>query len=89
MLQIENEYGGQQAYLDWAVDMATNLTKEERVPWNLCHSYRTCFATNNRDGQYRFRALCTMNGFWMDEYEADPDQPSPKFIADLWASNPG
>merc|ERR1719253_2182496 len=39
MMQIENEYGGDQNYLNWAVDMANDLTKDEEVPWNLCHAH--------------------------------------------------
>eukprot|EP00931_Biecheleriopsis_adriatica_P078401 TRINITY_DN51862_c0_g1_i1.p1 TRINITY_DN51862_c0_g1~~TRINITY_DN51862_c0_g1_i1.p1 ORF type:complete len:888 (+),score=109.52 TRINITY_DN51862_c0_g1_i1:39-2666(+) len=89
MMQIENEYGGDQDYLDWAVDMANHLTEGEAVPWILCHDYSTCFATNNRNGTYKFRALCAMNGFWMEEHRKDPDQPSPKFIEDLRANSPG
>jgi hypothetical protein len=91
MLQIENEYGDirQQGYLDWAVDMANGLTEREAVPWMMCHAYRSCFSTNNRNGTYNFRTLCAMNGFWMEELTENPDQPSPKFMTDLRAFNPG
>ena len=38
MVQVENEYNGDdQAYLDWAVEAANNVTQGE-VLWNLCVS---------------------------------------------------
>ena len=92
MLQIENEYGGpDQSYLEWDVDMARNLTAGYSVPWNLCHDHTKCTAVNHRGpgGSYAFNALCTINGFWMEEYDSNPSQPSPKWIADLRAGNPG
>jgi hypothetical protein len=89
MLQIENEHGQDQPYLDWAVDMARNLTIDETVPWNLCHKYQACLKTNSRNGTYDFKALCTMNGFWMEEHTVNPDQPSPRWMNDLRANNPG
>ena len=92
MLQVENEYnGGDQSYLDWAVDMALDTTKGEGALWNLCHDHKMCASTNHRGpgGDYEFRALCTINGFWMDEYDSNPSQPSPKWLKDVQADNPG
>ena len=91
MLQVENEYNGRdEAYLRWAVDMANALTPGSSVPWNLCHDHALC-AKVNRDanGSYAFKALCTINGFWMEEYQTNPSQPSPKWLADLRSASPG
>jgi hypothetical protein len=33
-------------------------------------------------------AHSTINGFWMEEYETNPSQPSPKWLADLRVANP-
>ena len=71
--------------------MARNLTAGYSVPWNLCHDHTKCTAINHRGpgGKYEFNALCTINGFWMEEYDSNPSQPSPKWLADLRAGNPG
>ena len=89
MLQIENEYNGpDQRYLDWAVDMAINLTTQ--VPWNLCHDHVKCAAVNTAsDGSHVNKVLCTINGFWMDEKVGDHSQPSPAWLSDLRSQNPG
>lgn len=96
MLQVENEYSGgggaggsDQAYLDWAVDMARDLTTE--VPWELCHDIFPCTAVNtdNSTGKYDYKAICTINGFWMDELVKENYQPSPKWLVDLQTGNPG
>eukprot|EP00050_Salpingoeca_kvevrii_P009598 m.3803 g.3803 ORF g.3803 m.3803 type:complete len:916 (+) comp2353_c0_seq2:127-2874(+) len=90
MLQVENEYHGSQSYLEWAVDAARNLTAGESVPWNLCHDLGQCSQVNrDAEGNYAFRALCTINGFWMDEYDKNPAQPCPKWLADQRSQNPG
>ena len=92
MLQVENEYGGSDfPYLKWSVDMANKLTVGESVPWILCHDHAAC-AKINRDentGEYDFKAICTINGFWMDEYTQNPGQPSPKWASDQYDNNPG
>ena len=61
------------------------------MPWSLCHDLAQCTAVNRRasGNEYDFRALCTINGFWMDEYTSNLAQPSPKWAADLRADNPG
>eukprot|EP00755_Sulcionema_specki_P016194 Sspe_Gene.61401::Locus_34073_Transcript_1_2_Confidence_0.500_Length_2681::g.61401::m.61401 len=87
MLQVENEYNGDQEYLNWAVDMARETTTA--VPWNLCHDLTKCTAVNHASGRYQSKALCTINGFWMDETTKDFSQPSPKWLADLRKGNPG
>jgi hypothetical protein len=96
MLQIENEYNGgdpygsdPQGYLQQQVDMARALTTA--VPWNLCHDSSLCtkINTDNSTGKYSFKALCTINGFWMDEYVTNTHQPCPAWIRDLRAGNPG
>ena len=85
LLQVENEYNGDDRdYLDWAVGMAHNATKKEGALWSLCHDQAMC-SNINGDGQ---SALCTINGFWMDEYTRNPSQPSPKWIHDQQAKNP-
>lgn len=61
-LTAENEYnGGDQDYVDWAIDMAYNLTTD--VPWNMCHEEKNCIASGNQD------IICSINGFWMDEFD--------------------
>lgn len=99
MLQVENEYSGgggaggnEMDYLAWSVDMARNLTVE--VPWNLCHDIFPCSMVNhdndvNFTKPYNYKALCTINGFWMDEYVKETFQPCPKWAADLRKDNPG
>ena len=92
MLQIENEYNGNDVeYLEWDVDMARKLTAGSSVPWNLCHDHKNCAKVNHRgpNGSYTFNALCTINGFWMEETESNPSQPSPKWIDDHRSANPG
>ena len=45
MLQVENEYnGGQQDYLEWAVDLGNNQTRSEGTYWSLCHDHACLFA---------------------------------------------
>ena len=83
-LQIENEYNGNQDYLEWSVDMANNLTTDEQATWILCHDLNQC-STANAHGHH---ALCTINGFWMDEYKSDPGQPSPAWMAKQVNNNP-
>eukprot|EP01059_Diplonema_ambulator_P003801 TRINITY_DN1349_c2_g1_i9.p2 TRINITY_DN1349_c2_g1~~TRINITY_DN1349_c2_g1_i9.p2 ORF type:complete len:378 (+),score=88.61 TRINITY_DN1349_c2_g1_i9:2729-3862(+) len=88
MLQVENEYtGSDMAYLEWAGDTARNITTE--IPWNLCHDLTQCTEINHENGSYSEKVICTINGFWMDEYTTDPHQPSPKWIADNINGNPG
>eukprot|EP00730_Choanoeca_flexa_P008508 TRINITY_DN12498_c0_g2_i8.p1 TRINITY_DN12498_c0_g2~~TRINITY_DN12498_c0_g2_i8.p1 ORF type:complete len:877 (+),score=175.89 TRINITY_DN12498_c0_g2_i8:2-2632(+) len=77
MLQIENEYnGGDQDYLDWAVEMARSLTTD--VPWNLCHDVQMCIKSNAKA-----EALCTINGFWMEQRDGFVSQPSLAWIDTL------
>jgi hypothetical protein len=88
MMQIENEYNADLGYQTWAVEMARNITTE--VPWNICHSIKLCTEINNKDATgYKFQSLCTINGFWMDVWDVDNKQPSPKWIEDLRSGNPG
>ena len=95
MLQIENEFaagsGTKQDYLKWSVEHALSLTPKSDVPWNLCHDLTDgCSAVNrNGAGAYDYQVLCTINGFWMDEYTKDFNQPSPKWLFDLRQKNPG
>jgi hypothetical protein len=84
LLQVENEYHGDQSYLDWSVSMANNFTLQENAYWSLCHDHTACANTN----QAGHRAICTINGFWMDEYEKNPSQPSPKWMTDQQHINP-
>ena len=37
----------------------------------------------------RYKAICTINGFWMDEMTKNNFQPSPAWMRDLQAGNPG
>eukprot|EP01046_Picozoa_sp_COSAG06_P004719 COSAG06_NODE_202_length_20343_cov_59.390931_3_plen_1016_part_00 len=99
MLQVENEYSGgggaggnEMDYLAWSVDMARNLTTA--VPWNLCHDIMPCSQVNHDNdatyaAPYNYKALCTINGFWMDEYQKETYQPCPKWASDLRKYNPG
>ena len=89
MLQVENEYNGPDLpYLKWAVEMARNQTTE--VPWVLCHDHAKCAAVNTAaDGSHVDNALCSINGFWMEERTKDFSQPSPAWISDLHTENPG
>ena len=61
------------------------------MPWNLCHDIFPCTQVNtdNATGAYDYKALCTINGFWMDEYEKETFQPCPKWHDDLRKGNPG
>ena len=69
MLQVENEYnGGQQDYLEWAVDLGNNQTRSEGTYWSLCHDHAACSLANSQG----HKAICTINGFWMDEYNTNP-----------------
>jgi len=68
--------------------MARNLTTQ--VPWILCHDHTQCTAVNRApDGTHVDKALCTINGFWMEEHVKDHSQPSPAWLADLRKHNPG
>jgi hypothetical protein len=68
--------------------MARGITTA--VPWNLCHDVGPCTKVNtNSSGGYEFKALCTINGFWMDEYDTDTHQPCPAWARDLQNGNPG
>ena len=89
MLQVENEYNGPDLpYLKWAVEMARNQTTE--VPWVLCHDHAMCTEVNTAaNGSHVDNALCTINGFWMEERSKDFSQPSPAWLSDLHAQNPG
>jgi len=71
--------------------MANKLTGGSSVPWILCHDHKQCADMNHdpASGKYEFQALCTINGFWMDEYTNNPSQPSPKWMFDQLAANPG
>eukprot|EP00041_Stephanoeca_diplocostata_P024159 m.605106 g.605106 ORF g.605106 m.605106 type:complete len:933 (-) comp22463_c5_seq2:159-2957(-) len=83
MLQVENEYGGpDQPYLEWSVDMARNLTTQ--VPWNLCHDVTKCTLVNNGTN----KALCTINGFWEDQWDGTLSQPSPSWLQQQRGGNP-
>ena len=97
-IHARNEYGGpggskggEPDYLQWAVDMARTATTD--VPWLLCHDVDQCTAVNtdNSTGTpaYKFKALCAINGFWMDEYNKDTHQPCPAWIRTLQQGNPG
>lgn len=52
-------------------------------------NYSPCTAVNNKTGVYDYKAICTINGFWMDEFDKETYQPSPKWHADLQSGNPG
>ena len=41
--------------------------------------------TNNATGKYEYKAICTINGFWMDVHDRENYQPSPKWMGDLQA----
>ena len=87
MLQVENEYTGKDtAYIEWAVQMARNATT--LVPWNLCHDHALC-AKVNAAAPAEARAICTINGFWMDTFPpaSNPSQPSPRWVLDQRANN--
>jgi hypothetical protein len=93
-LQIENEYDPDDEYLDWAADMARNITEE--VPWTLCgHNITQCNHLNRRasqskdlrSGTHENKVACTINGFWMEKGE-DGSQPGPEFFQKLWDDNP-
>ena len=65
MLQVENEYTyypnqemGKE-YVEWAVKTATNLTKNNPVPWIMCE-HNPYMNTST--------AIQTINGFW-DEHQ--------------------
>lgn len=84
-------------YLGWAVDMARETTTD--VPWLLCHDVDQCTQINHgnsipyNQSVYDFKALCAINGFWMDvnlgPTSKDPHQPSPAWISTLQQGNPG
>ena len=52
---------------------------ETEVPWNLCHDHAMCAKVNTApDGRTRVeKALCTINGFWMEERTKDFSQCVP------------
>lgn len=88
-LQIENEYdthgdASSMAYLQWSVAMARNLTTE--LPWNLCHDVKDCTVVNQKLGANS--ALCTINGFWIEEASNFQQQPSPVWTATQRNGNP-
>ncbi len=77
MLQVENEYtyhpneqlGSQ--YVEWAVQTAENLTKNDPIPWIMCEHNPTMNTST---------AIQTINGFW-DEHNVDGTSwPSPNWI---------
>jgi hypothetical protein len=74
MAQVENEYRYQpnaamgEKYADWAIRLADSF--KIGVPWNMCH------------GVCAGDALCTINGFWEDTYDHNPNQPSPRWMSD-------
>ena len=93
MLQVENEYNGPDiAYLTWAVAVARNLTTA--VPWILCHDLELCSQINNGstspspDSTRAGLAVCTINGFWMEQSSPFVDQPSLSWITMQRARNP-
>ncbi|CAB9530173.1 Beta-galactosidase [Seminavis robusta] len=93
-MQVENEYDPDDAYLEWAVDMARNVTTE--IPWSLCgHNINECNKLNghgkdsttiNNNGQTN-KVVCTVNGFW-SEAGVGVSQPGPVFFDKLWSGNP-
>ena len=88
MLQVENEYSGPDAqYLTDMVMAARALTTD--VPWVLCHDLELCSKINAAPGAPPGGfALCTINGFWMEQAAPFVDQPSPSWVALQRASNP-
>lgn len=88
-MQVENEYEPDNAYLEWAVNMARNVTTD--VPWSLCgHAIDQCNQLNGfgaHEEKTKDIALCTINGFWMDQSK-NGDQPSPTYFHKLWPQNP-
>ena len=80
-MQVENEYDPDDAYLEWAVDMARNITTQ--VPWSLCgHNINQCNKLNGPTN----KVVCTVNGFW-SETGVGVSQPGPVFFDKLWSSN--
>lgn len=79
MAQVENEYHYQPSaemgrkYADWAIHVADSFNTG--VPWNMCH------------GVCAGDALCTINGFWEDTYDHNPNQPSPRWMSDQVSSH--
>jgi Glycosyl hydrolases family 35 len=93
-MQVENEYDPDDDYLEWAVDMARNITTD--VPWSLCgHNINECNRLNGRGntGTTKFndnptnKVVCTVNGFW-SETGVGVSQPGPVFFDQLWSGNP-
>ena len=80
MAQVENEYSYEpnekqgERYANWAIDMAESL--KTGVPWNMCHG--VCAGS----------ALCTINGFWQDTFDKNPNQPSPGWMSDQKKEHP-
>ena len=87
MLQVENEYGGSDIkYLADMVAAARALTTD--VPWILCHDVDQCGAVNAQAGVAGGAALCTINGFWMEQKAPFVNQPSPSWVAAQRKLNP-
>ncbi|KAI8909226.1 beta-galactosidase 1-like protein [Gorgonomyces haynaldii] len=78
LLQIENEYGNVQRdyshgqeYIEWAVDMALNTTKEQ---WLVCQQFGTVS-----------QVLDTCNGFYCDNWiESRPYKHQPAMHVEHW-----
>ena len=89
-MQVENEYDKDDEYLEWAVSMARNITTE--IPWSLCgHNITQCNQLNRlhdtNDAEFhQNRAVCTINGFWVEKGEHG-SQPGPEFFRKLWLGN--
>lgn len=89
MLQVENEYSGPDTkYLTDMVMAARAITTD--VPWVLCHDLQLCSKINAAPGAPPGGfALCTINGFWMEQPSPFVDQPSPSWVALQRSANPG
>jgi beta-galactosidase len=91
-MQVENEYDPDDDYLEWAVDMARNISTE--VPWSLCgHDITECNRLNGHSNGAMTsetpanKVVCTVNGFW-SETGVGVSQPGPVFFDKLWSGNP-
>jgi hypothetical protein len=64
------------------------------VPWLLCHDVDQCTYINHGNKQpynstpYSYKALCAVNGFWMDVTDKDTHQPCPAWARTLHQGNP-
>ena len=60
------------------------------VPWVLCHDLELCSKINAAPsappGGF---ALCTINGFWMEQTAPFVDQPSPSWVAERLPESAG